>query len=194
MFRSLRTTMLFRRLVFFMILPLLITMITPACSQKKATEPTPTPENDFQSLEADAQRRQDWIDRMDPFVSQNKDSTFSLDWAGFIAQYSSLSEADQAVVNEFAEGIPVVNAMVLNGELDNMSCGYACWWYWWGQRCCYWGSTGVWAVALLCAGSALPVIGWGFIIFCSWATALQTIHGGFCANRSWVGGIWLTAP
>lgn len=181
-----------------MALSLLVLAIGPGC-QKKVTDPAPTPKNDFQSLEANAQLHETWIERMDPYVSQNKDGTYAFDSTGFAATYSSLSDADQTVVSSFIESIPVVNAKILNGELNNMECGGACWYYWWGERCCYWGSTAYVAIGILQAGGLLAgfIGGIYFIAMAQWASWLNDHYGGFCLNITWACGpvcAWLTHP
>lgn len=199
MFRTLRTAQLFKEMAIFMVLPMLIIMIAPACSQKKATESAPESENNFQSLEANAQLHETWIQRMDPYVSQNTNGTYAFDSTGFATAYSSLSDADQTVVTGFIESIPVVNAKIVSGELDNMTCGSACWNYWWGRRCCYWGSTAYVAIGIMQVGGLLAgfVGGVYFIAMAMWATYLNDNYGGFCLNITWACGpvcSWLTRP
>lgn len=187
-----------------------IAILFNSCSRDKEITAPEQPKDEFASFKAKAQVYQDWIECMEPYVIKNTDGTFSLEWDKFlgsikvsypeVARYfqGNGSPSDETkVIEELKNGIPLANEELLKGGAFGKVCdtqGYACWTYWWGRRCCFWGSTAVWAVAVLTAGGSLPVVGWGFNIYAAWAAALTALYNGFCANRSWVGGCWLTAP
>jgi len=133
------------------------------------------------------------IDEMDPYVTENKDGTYSFDSVGFQAVSQNFNDDDKVVINDLKKGIPIVNGMILKNSASK-TLGSACWWYWWGQRCCYWGSTAHYYVMVLAMGGPIPVFGWGYAVFAAWAGYFTNVYGGFCFNRTWAGGVWLTTP
>lgn len=155
-----------------------------------------------------AERYERWIAAMDPYVRTLSDGTFSLDWERFNSDLSlsdpSMAKAietdqidslDEEVIRSLHAGVAVANDSLRATPQGLMETeGRACWNYWWGRRCCYWGSDAHSVVLLLTLGGLLPGIGWGFTAFAAWAQYLTSVHGGFCANQSWIYGAWLTAP
>jgi hypothetical protein len=211
MFTTWRTTLSFKHFAFFMALAMLIVMIAPSCTEKKVINPTPTPENDIQSLEAKAQVLQDWINRMDQFVTQNSDGTYTLDRAVFLgtiqASHHDVYEyftangqktTDAEIVEQFINVISITNAEILKGENDEVICGSACWHYWWGYRCCYWGNEAHYAIAAMSFGGISGPL-WPIRLllgaYAIWAQLVHDNHDGFCINWCPIGNtIWITAP
>jgi len=164
-------------------------------------------ESDLKAMEADAELRETWIARIEPYVSENSDGTYNLDETAFqnylhesfpdLASHFSgngLSSDASRVIEELTGSIPVVNKMILNGELDDLICGHACWNYWWGRRCCYWGSDAHYMIFIFTIGGIVPPLTYAYIPFAAWAQYLTSVYGGFCTNMTWIGGGWLTAP
>ena len=193
---------------------LLLSALLPGCTDLKegdiVTSPTDNPTNDdFSQDEAAAARMQTWIDQMDPFVSQASDGSYSLDWQGFLRSISGTHpegirylaaggqpSEDAKVIQQLKDGIPMANAALQQNGSEKAASpqGWACWTYWWGRRCCYWGSTGWWIVDRMHNGDSIPPWGWLINPYSQWAEGLMRSYNGFCANGSWAGGIWLTAP
>ncbi|MFH1236107.1 MAG: hypothetical protein V1685_04190 [Parcubacteria group bacterium] len=166
-------------------------------------------DREFHAMEARAAIYELWIARMDPYVTTNSDGTYTLDWDGFLA---SLQTEDHAVAKYFAgagvisndakiieglrDGIAIANADLLQPNAKRSSdamlpeaAGSACWRYWWGVRCCYWGTTAQQIVDSFVLGGAawfwIPLIG---AVGSLSAAALQkyvTAYGGFCVNVPW---------
>ncbi|KKW13448.1 MAG: hypothetical protein UY52_C0044G0008 [Parcubacteria group bacterium GW2011_GWC2_49_9] len=155
-----------------------------------------------------------WIARMDPFVTTESNGTYTLDWNGFLASIQpdhgavakyfagiGLLSDDAKIIEELKGSIPIANAEILqaNAKRSNEALqpevAGACWTYWWGRRCCYWGAEGWRIVTLLEAGAFLPapfnVIIGGLGLYLAY---YMSVYNGFCLNASWVGGQWVTRP
>ncbi len=144
-----------------------------------------------------SQTYENMIEAMDPYVTENTDGTYKFDSESYMAKYPKLEVDVQATYDELTKGIPIVNQEILAEKRTGVSSalGSACWYYWWGKRCCYWGDTGWKIVSLLNAGAFLPppfnyVVG-GLGIYLAY---YMSVYGGFCLNQSWVGGQWVTRP
>lgn len=161
---------------------------------------------EFAEQQVQAERFQQWIDRMDPYVSQSPDGTYALDWHAFqqdlagsdpqlalSLQNGATPGKDAKVILELRDGIPIANkALKEHPEGVTQTAGYWCNTYWWGRRCCYTGNDGWLAVSLMSAGTGIPGLGWGFAIYAAWAAYYMQVYGNFCGNASWAGGAWLT--
>jgi len=196
-------TAVWTTLAFFM-----LAMLLPACSENMPTEQKTTqPEEsteDFTAFEQAAERYEHWIAMMDPFVLQTEDGTYIFDQDGFLGSLgtdqseivrrlalSDEDNPDSKVILELMESISVGNEQIRS---EKAALGHACWNYWWGRRCCYWGTTGWQIVAWMAAGAAFPPWGYALTPFAAWAGYFMQVYNGFCANGTWVGGMWLTAP
>lgn len=171
-----------------------------ACSlDQKVTAPVKTQEQD-QSLaaaQAKAEMYESMIARMDKYVTTNKDGTYVLDYQGFSNAEGKSMTADEAkVAEDLNKGIPIVNEQVLQEGKNpgSTALGVSCWNYWWGRRCCYWGSSAEQAIQWLSDFGMLPVLGWVGQGWSSWANHLYIARGGFCTNMCWTGVCWMTAP
>ncbi|MBI3956826.1 MAG: hypothetical protein HY340_02450 [Candidatus Kerfeldbacteria bacterium] len=172
------------------------------------TSPSDPPESGFSQDERKAARMEAWIERMDPFVNQSAEGAYVLDWDGFLRSIrethpevadhfviGSAASDDTRVIQELKASMAAGNDLLQQtpGGLDTL--GWACWTYWWGRRCCYWGNTGWGLVAIMAAGTAYPPWGYALTPYSAWAGYLMQVYGGFCANGSWAGGPpWLTRP
>ena len=164
------------------------------------------PGTEFSAQEAQAQRYENWIAKMDPYVTTNPDGTYTLDFDGFIssirttnpkvASYftaAGVSSEDAKVIETLKNGIPLANAEILQpsakGSVDVMlpdAAGSACWQYWWGKRCCYWGSTAQQIANYLLFGGSISI----FIPILAGVSGISgallqlyvTAYGGFCVN------------
>lgn len=130
-----------------------------------------------------AQQIQKWIDRMDPYVSQLADGTFSIDYASFQQQYPNLTPEDQATVEGLRDGIPAQNEYVLTngGGKGNSVESAACWTWWWGAKCCFSGNDAETAIYLVSIGA--PFMPGGVVvmpIFIATLVYLKATSGGFC--------------
>ena len=154
-----------------------------------------------------AARYEAWINAMDPFVTQDPEGSYHFNDEAFINEIRQ--EHPEVVSNLLGEAIqPSRNASIVKELLDGIALanknhpsqggseiqGWACWTYWWGRRCCYWGNDAWAMVAMASAGGAIPVFGFGLVPYAAWAGYLTQVYGGFCINNSWVGGMWLTRP
>lgn len=160
----------------------------------------------FGQEEIQARRHTEWIGRMDPFILTEADGTHQLDLEGFLSSVrTSHPEVvhyfegqgspteDTKVIEELRESVPAGNKAIVQ-EGRNSTLGSACWTYWWGRRCCYWGQDARRMILALEIGGAVPILGAGMQVYAPWARYLFEKYGGFCFNGSWAGGIWLTAP
>jgi len=213
--------MLKKSLILLVLVSFLNTILLAGCGEEKPVSSVQTQESDteFSKLEARAQLYENWIAEMDPFVTTNSDGTYSLDWDSFINYIRStnpkvaiyftaagVASEDAKVIEELKNGIPIANLEILQFNAKRSSdamqpeaAGQACWWYWWGKRCCYWGSTGWTIVNALQFGAAggaiiLPLI--GFVTAgMAWLFQQYMInYNGFCLNQSYIGGQWVTRP
>lgn len=182
----------------------------PTDPSVNSAHPHPAPADSsaeqFAVFERQATRYQKWISIMDPFVTQDERGFYRFSEAGFLnvlqAEYPEVSanlqgvggpgSDDAAVVRELRDGIAKAN-QIQNSSAHEVQ-GWACWTYWWGRRCCYWGNDAWAIVALASGGSAIPVFGFAFAPFAAWAGYLTQVYGGFCINNSWAGPMWLTRP
>lgn len=135
-----------------------------------------------------------WIAAMDPFVTENADGIYVFDEDAFNDMYGELVDSDLVVVTELKASIPVANQQIKHRTLNPEAAGSACWWYWWGQRCCYWGSEGRSMVKWLQIGGLIPLYGTLSGLYGILADDMMNKYGGFCLNRSYAGGVWLTRP
>jgi hypothetical protein len=147
---------------------------------------------------------------MDPYVTENKDGTFSLKWDKFIGSiqgtYPEVTKyfqgkgqpSDQTkIIEELKNCIPLANEELLKSGSFGKRCAEqssACWWFWWGVKCCYWGTEGYVVTCAISAGSVAP---WPVnIIFWGLGTYAQTIwyrYQHICLGRTWVGGFWISS-
>ncbi|MFA6512430.1 MAG: hypothetical protein WCV86_04900 [Patescibacteria group bacterium] len=174
----------------------------------------PSVPDQYAQYEAQGTLIQQWIDRMDPYVTQNADGTFVCDWQAFQQDLArtnpqialALNGAatpgkDAKVIVELRDGIPIANkALKEQPEGMTQTASTRCYWRWWGRTCCYTGwdaEVAVWtnAAAAVVAGIAGGPIGAGVVAYIAWvAERLTDQCGGFCINATWVGGFWLTCP
>lgn len=176
-------------------------MMFVGCSEQP-TEPTENQSQVQDPAIAEAERQsklfESMIAKMDPYVTTNSDGTYSIDYQAFQSA-NQLTGDEMKVADELNKGITIINAQVIQErkEPQSTALGSACWNYWWGQRCCFWGNDAIWYAAAISAGSAIPVFGWGFSILGPLAGALTAQYGGFCLNKTWPwmpAAIWLTKP
>ncbi len=134
-----------------------------------------------------------WIERMDPYVAQTASGEYVFDEAAFSAQYTSLQADEKKVYQELKDGLVKVNAEIgKHNSGEQIALGSWCGYYWWGKRCCYWGSEAHYWVMVMAMGGTVPGIGWGLAIYAAWAEYHISTSGGFCFNRTWAGGVWIT--
>lgn len=176
-------------------------------------EQTTTAPSEFAEMQAQSELIHQWIDRMDPYVSQNADGTYTLDWQAFqneLAQtdpkialalnHGATPGKDAEVIKGLRDGIPEANKAVLEGQTEGLmqTAGYSCRTYWWGRRCCYTGYDAQNMLSIMQNGRIIWVLGWiaGFIweSYYWWADKMYNWCGGFCLNASWFGGVWVTCP
>ena len=135
----------------------------------------------------EADRIEQWVERMDPYVTQNADGTFSIDYASFQQRYTNLTPEDQAVVIGLRDGIPIMNESILRGRDDSIEWA-ACWSWWWGTKCCYTGNqaeTIIYVATVAGVISAAYTLGLGVVVGIAAATLnyFKNISGGFCFYR-----------
>lgn len=172
---------------------------------------------DYSEYEATADLYTYWIEQMDPYVSEQADGTYLLDWDGFYRSIAASNPEevryfavggqptkDATVIAELRDGIPIANAAILAAKVASPQSaeetaevlGSHCWNYWWGRRCCYWGNTG-WVVAgIINAGGSIPPWGWLLWPWRFFINYYMAVYSGFCANSSWAwpSAIWITRP
>ncbi|MGB8656825.1 MAG: hypothetical protein WCE90_03460 [Candidatus Zixiibacteriota bacterium] len=195
---------------------LLVTVILiSGCSREKEIVAPKKANDDLGNFEAKAHLYVDWIERMEPYVTESKNGTFSIDWSKFLdsiqGSYPEVARYFQGngqpseltrIIEELRDGIPTANDSLSKGMTLGKVCetqGSACWWYWWGKRCCYWSAEGWRIVTILAvAGSAgsyfIPPFGWVAGAISAYLCYYMSVYGGFCLNQSWVGGLWVTRP
>lgn len=126
-------------------------------------------------------RLQSWIDRVDPFVSQNNDGTFTFDNVSFIQQYPNLTPADATLVEGLRQLI--ASTTIPQGGKGGDECEWAaCWNWWWGSKCCFTGREASQIIAIAVVGGL-----WGgplaTAVLGSYAAVMQyykDVYGGFC--------------
>jgi hypothetical protein len=190
-FNMLKQNLLYRLLA----LPLAIMFLLPGCTGVKA--PTVSePEQPFAKEEAKAALYESWIAQMDPYVSQAKDGQYVFDEVGFNATHTLIAGTDLAAVQELTQGIPIVNAQMLQEAKNpgSTALGQACWYFWWGHKCCYWGANAQRAIGWLRYFGTLPAIGFVGKFWEQVANNIYLAHGGFCTNMNWLGTCWMSTP
>jgi hypothetical protein len=194
----------------FFILAIMSCIALIGCST--LSKPTETPaESQLYSVEEVNQIAglyESWIHTLEPFVTQNKDGTFALDWdkclsqiavadprlAGILREGRDLND-EARIILELRDGIPKCNEAILaSGSGESTALGSWCNYYWWGRKCCYTGSTAYNYIMYASWGSIVPPAGLILGPFVKAATYLTDRYGGFCINQTYVGGVWLTAP
>lgn len=161
-----------------------------------------------------AERYERWIALMDPFVTQNEDWTYTIDWSGFTdaisADYPDVAmhfnnkmdglNPDIETVTVLADGIEIANEYMLQQyeALQDLPEGaHAATWsygYWWGRKVCYNGSSWNSIEVVICVGSAAlfigpTAIGGAYLAYlCYWSTERCTNQ--FCINFTWAGVAW----
>ncbi len=163
-------------------------------------------QSQYAALERDAAQRTLWIERMEPFVAKLSDETYRLEWDSFIKTtvfeektHASLNgegpvTADAKIITELRDGITTGNLAILREQAGLGVLGSACWTYWWGRRCCYWGNQAWAMVSIMAGGGVVPPLSLVLTPYAAWAGYYTQVYGGFCVNGSWAGGIWLTKP
>lgn len=201
--------------VIWLTLFLALSPVFIGCDQGTKQTPVSVDDNTGdEQIAQNADRYEAWIAQMDPYVSEQKDGTYVLQWDEFcaavrsdnpqlyeeITQGNPSGNADAAVILELRDGVPVANETILAIRSGASAASeQACWNYWWGRRCCIWGNTARYFASSLSAFSTvfryLPWIS-SFIIAAYFSTvvAYTNIYGGFCVNGSWIGGFWITHP
>lgn len=186
------------------------------CSNEESTATQP-PDNPGLTPEVQAQLDQAeqyeyWIGLMEPFVQPLADGTYQLGWERFLESIRSShpavvafyagagkTDADTELVSRLRQSLDEGNRRILeaakNGTVDELM-GSACWNYWWGRRCCFWGREAIGIMIAVNAGTSVPVYGWTLIPYAvaiSWNVA---VYNGFCLNSSWAwpSGFWITRP
>ncbi|MDD5039606.1 MAG: hypothetical protein PHY34_00480 [Patescibacteria group bacterium] len=144
------------------------------------------------------------IAKMDRFVTINDDGTYTLDFQGFLsAEGKNLTSGEMNAANGLKDGIPIVNSLILQEQRKpgSTALGSACWRYWWGIRCCFWGSTASQIANGLQIGTItvlwFPLVGAVSGFTGSVLQACYNAWGGFCVNVSWgfpVVPPWITRP
>lgn len=158
-----------------------------------------------------AERMENWISLMDPFVTQNEDWTFTLDWEAFLASVqesdpivvayfhgSSEGNDDTTAIESLRDGIPIANVEMLTQyeAYQNLPEGaHMAKWkysYWWGRVYCYSGSDADYVILLLTLGmisAAIPQLGVLsaalITVLLGYATYCDSVHGQFCLNVPW---------
>jgi|GEM_PF-1895274 len=156
-----------------------------------------TADPDFIEAKKQSEVLENWIERMDPYVTENKDGTYDFDHTSFEATYGELDGINKSIVKQLKEGIPIVNQKIQEkGRTGAPSAaGLYMQWHWWGITYCYTGYTAYLATAMITATGKLPYVGWLIgISYGSWAAYLTATYGGFCSNQTWNGIVWLSAP
>ena len=140
------------------------------------------------------------VDRVEPYVTTNKDQTWSVDWEGFTAANPNLTAEEAEILVSLKEGLPLANAAV--SEALKAPADVQAYWtnyYWWGKRECYTGSSADWAIYLLRIGSYTMVL-WSRILgfttssMVAFLSYLKSQCGGFCLYTTWWGAAWVTCP
>lgn len=138
-------------------------------------------------------KMQTWIDRMDPYVSQNADGTFSLDYASFHQQHPNLVGDDLATVEGLRDGIPAQNGAILKDGKGGDSCQSAtCWRWWWGMKCCYSGIEAQRAIYLVTIGAIIPGLGAPMIYLAATMQYYLNVYGVFCVTSTINNVTWIS--
>lgn len=139
------------------------------------------------------------VDRVEPYITTNKDQTYTVDWEGFEAANPNLNTDQVKLVGNLKLGIPIANAAIFAAAKAPAE-EQARWtkYYWWGKRECYTGYDAIVMASMMQSGAAISSFYWIasaiFQAYAGWAWGLYSGCGGFCFNASWVGGVWLTCP
>lgn len=187
----------------------LMAVLLPACSEKVPTQEDAAqvgvPDNATIAQEQMAERYEYWIGQMDSFVHQDDNGIFVLDRDGFLRSLTvdnretlrrvavaDTSNTDAKIILGLIKSVEAGNEQLASKAVM----GSACWSYWWGRRCCYWGREGWMVVGLIQVGSSIPPWGWLLSPYAATAAYYMGVYGGFCANSSWAwpAAIWLTRP
>ncbi len=149
------------------------------------------------TLETKGRLYETTIAKMDPYVSRSKDGLYSIDFQGFL-NANQLTSDEMKIASELNQGIQVANKEIRSGQ--SMAAGSACWWFWWGRKCCYWGADGwriVTMLGVVGSGGAYYLPGIGAITgaLAAYLGGFMSVYNGFCANQSWIGNaVWFTRP
>jgi len=140
------------------------------------------------------------VDKVEPYVTTNKDHTWTVDWEGFEAANSDLTAKEAKIVSNLKKGLPLANkavseALKAPAQEESVWTNY----YWWGKKTCFTGTQALdyayWFDTLTYGGfyfGGIPgLILKGYAGVCKW---LAQGCGGYCFNQSWFGGIWVTCP
>lgn len=190
-----------------------------ACSRDQTATTAPQTEQpavppEYAEMQAQAELAQQWIQRMDPYVSQNPDGTYVMDWDGFRAtlarsdprlalslQNGATATVDTKMIIGLRNGISAANKAVLADEAQGMQpAARWCTNHWWGRKCCYTGWDAElaiwygWAVAAV--ATVIGVVPGAIMAYIAWMQErLNSQCGGFCVNVLWGSPfVWLTCP
>ncbi|MFH0952596.1 MAG: hypothetical protein V1838_05490 [Patescibacteria group bacterium] len=160
-------------------------------------------EQAFADQQAELELFLSWVEQIDPFVSQDKDHTYCVDWDGlnsFVAS-QKLSNEDSEMIESLKESVALANQRVMAGDpLLSKAEAQSVWtnYYWWGKRTCFTGHQALdyaYVFSGIAIGSSLfGIAGW---ILKAWAGICLWLYngcGGYCFVSSWAGGIWITCP
>jgi len=125
------------------------------------------------------------IDAMDPYVSQNGDGTFVLDYEAFLSsQGQSLTAEEMEIAQNFNSGISVVNQKIQEAAQSGTAAKIWRTYRWWGYQDCF---------SELSAINMLEVIKMVMPPLWFWANYYYYHYSYFCICHPWAGGIWISS-
>lgn len=140
------------------------------------------------------QKMQTWIARMDPFVTQHADGTYSIDYPAFQRSYTLVDTGDAKVIEDLRNGVAIVNESIMReGKRGQDSCESAqCWRWWWGMKCCYSGIEAQRAIYLVTIGALIPGLGAPMVYLAATMQYYLNVYGVFCVTSTINNVTWIS--
>lgn len=182
-----------KRIIVFALAALAISV--SACQQRSTGITEPSTYSTPVTM-TEVERTQVWIDRIDPFVSQNPDQTWNLDSDSFYQKYAPRGN-DTVTVTNLMGGIGTANQQVLKVNQGLSPEGIIVSFHWWGWTACFEGNAAYNFRSIVSGGVAL-IPGVGIYIAVPLYVGLDIYahqHGDrFCINAYWWNkyAIWLS--
>jgi len=191
-----------RRFISLLMIGLLvfITTASTSCDRTETPVEVANQESSNTEMEVKQQEMEEYnaqffalVEKIEPYVTTNKNGTWTIDWQSFDKSNSNLSAKENSLLSELKIGLSLANETVLEPpKAPNESLSYWVNYYWWGRKACFTGREAYIATSLFTTGSGVagfnPInLGLAFL-----AEYYRDTYGGFCLYQTWVGGVWMT--
>lgn len=141
----------------------------------------------------EVERTQVWIDRIDPFVTQNPDQTWNLDSDSFYQQYAPRGN-DAVTVTNLMGGIGMSNQEILKDRKGISPESITHRWHWWGQSWTFTGVDARHAINNMQLGALIPPFTFTLTLSATLAQRYYDDNGGFSICKNWFDGYWIGRP